>query len=238
MKPWSTTSVTSHAADLRRSRRSSSACSSGRLKERWSNCTARRSGTPAGLAEPLESHTRVLEERHGVLGPELEEVVTELRGADCRHQPGTQDPVVEAHRGVHVVGDEARWLIPLQRGASHPGSRSWTTSVRHAGVVVLPRYRHRAHMAPPAAVLVVILAGSIRRPPGHGGSGLFRRSSGPRGAAEAIGSSAAAGSRRRGEHRRSPRARPRSIGSQSRCTMAGPSSNRPPLPPVAYFART
>ena len=50
MKPWSTTSVTSHPACLRRSRRASSASSSGRLNDRWSNWIARGSGTPAGLA--------------------------------------------------------------------------------------------------------------------------------------------------------------------------------------------
>ena len=67
---------------------------------------ARRSGTPAGLANALEVGAGVLEEGDRVLRADLEEVVPERGGADRRHQPGTEHAVVEAHGRVHVGRDQ------------------------------------------------------------------------------------------------------------------------------------
>src|SRR5438105_4230455 len=47
---FESTSVTSQSALLSRRRRSSNASSSGTLNERWSNCGARASGTPAAFS--------------------------------------------------------------------------------------------------------------------------------------------------------------------------------------------
>ena len=112
MNPWSTTSVTSQPACLRRSRRLSSASSSGRLNDRWSNWIARGSGTPAALANELDLDAGVLEEGDGGLLAEGEEVVTERRRADRGDELGAEHAVVEAHGGVHVAGDQGEVVDP------------------------------------------------------------------------------------------------------------------------------
>ena len=64
-------------------------------------------GDPGGLGERLDRVVGVLEEGDGVLGAHFEEVVAELaRDRKISHQTGTQDAVVEADGGVHVVGDQ------------------------------------------------------------------------------------------------------------------------------------
>ena len=65
-----------------------------------------RVGHAGRLGERLDLGVGVLEEGDRALLPEGEEVVPEARRADRRHELGTEHAVVEAHRRVHVVGDE------------------------------------------------------------------------------------------------------------------------------------
>ena len=106
MKPWSTTSVTSHPAALSRERRSSSASSSTRSNERWSNCVAAVARDAGGLGEVLQRDVGVLEEGDRVPDADLEEVVAEVRGPDGRDEPRAEDADVEADGRVHVRAHE------------------------------------------------------------------------------------------------------------------------------------
>ena len=64
-------------------------------------------GDSGGLGKRLDGVIRVLEERNRVLRPQLEEVMTEVtRRREVGDQPGTEHPVIEADRRIHVVGDQ------------------------------------------------------------------------------------------------------------------------------------
>ena len=65
-----------------------------------------------GLRVHVEVLVRVLEERDGVAGPDVEEVVPERRRADRRDQSCAEDAVPEADSGVHVRSDEGEVVDP------------------------------------------------------------------------------------------------------------------------------
>jgi len=108
-------------------------------------------GDSGRLGETVEGDARVLEEGDRVLGPELEEVVAELRGPDGGHEPGTEHAVIERTVASMSAVISARWLMPLQRGPSwcrgRPGDRSWTPPLRprwawNAPTTIVPGRRH------------------------------------------------------------------------------------------------
>src|SRR3954452_6312981 len=72
-------------------------------------------GNAGRFGEGLDGHVGVLEERDGAVGPEVEEVVTELRCADGGGEPCSEDTVVEANGRVHVVRDECEVVDPTPR---------------------------------------------------------------------------------------------------------------------------
>ena len=70
-------------------------------------------GHAGAVDERLGRHIGVLEEGHGALGTELEEVVAELGRADRGDEPGTEGSMVEADRRVHIGGHERKMVDPL-----------------------------------------------------------------------------------------------------------------------------
>ena len=106
---WSTTSVTSQPWAARRSRSDSRAPSSARRERQVVELHRPRIGDARRLGEALHRLAAVLEERHRLAGRELEEVVPEVAALPrVATRSGAEDPVVEAHGRVHVVGDQCQ----------------------------------------------------------------------------------------------------------------------------------
>ena len=102
MKPWSTTSVTSHPAALRRSRSAQQRLLVGQVERQVVELDRPRVGHAGRLGERLDLDVGVLEEGDGRLLAEGEEVVAERRRADRGDELGAEHAVVEAHGRVHV----------------------------------------------------------------------------------------------------------------------------------------
>ena len=101
---------------------------------------ARESGTPAGLANGSIGALAYSKNATVHSFAEGEEVVAERRRSDRRHELGAEDPVVEAHRRVHVVGDQGEVVDapPVQGGLAHDEGYS-SLGTRTSAVATVPR---------------------------------------------------------------------------------------------------